>query len=214
MQKTAIILGATGLTGSCVLEQLLDNDDYATVKLFSRTSSGIQHPKVKEYIGDLMNLESFAEDFTGDEVYCCIGTTRKKTPDQDVYRTIDFGIPVNAAQLAKKNGVKAFAVVSALGANSKSAVNYNRIKGDMEKAVMNTGIEYTYILRPSLIAGDRKEHRAMEKLSIAVFSFLRPIIPEKYRAVKASSIARCMISLCAGQAPSHIVGSDRIASYK
>ncbi len=91
MQKTAIIFGATGLTGSLVLEQLLADENYTTIKLFSRKASGISHPKVKEYNGDLLSLETFKEEMTGDEVYICIGTTKKKTPDHEQYRKIDLG---------------------------------------------------------------------------------------------------------------------------
>lgn len=93
MGKTAIILGATGLTGSLVLEQLLVDDRYERILLFSRSSCGVDHPKLTEYLGDLLHLEEFKEQFKGDEVYVCIGTTRKKTPDPDEYRKIDFGIP-------------------------------------------------------------------------------------------------------------------------
>ena len=83
MKKTAIILGATGLTGSHVLEQLLSDANYGVIKLFSRTPAGISHPKLKEYIGDLLVLEGFKEDLTGDELYICIGTTKKKTPNHE-----------------------------------------------------------------------------------------------------------------------------------
>lgn len=210
MQKTAIIIGATGLTGSLVLEQLLENQAYGTIKLFSRKESGVQHPKVQEFMGDLLQFENFANDFTGDEVYCCIGTTKKKTPDREHYKAIDIGIPMNAAQLAKKNGVQAFAVVSAIGADANSSVPYNRIKGEMEKAVMEAGVEHTYILRPSMIAGNRKEHRGGEKLAIGVFKIFKFMIPKKYRMVEASDIAKRMIALCNERGASCVVESKEI----
>tara|TARA_Y100000385_G_scaffold201748_1_gene208939 strand:+ start:5252 stop:5884 length:633 start_codon:yes stop_codon:yes gene_type:complete len=210
MQKTAIILGSTGLTGSYVLDQLITNENYTYIKLFSRKSTGNKHPKVEEFIVDLQQFESFEKDFTGDEVYCCIGTTKKKTPNKDVYRTIDVGIPTNAAQLAKKNGIKSFAVVSAIGANSNSSVGYNRMKGDMEQAVMDTEIEYTYILRPSFIAGNRQEHRGGEKFGLAVFKFLKFMIPKKYRSVEAKAIGAKMIELCQSNAPTCILESNEI----
>lgn len=213
MSKTAIILGATGLTGSLVLEQLIANDAYAEIKLFSRSSSGIDHPKVKEFLGNVLQLDTFSADFTGDEVYVCIGTTKKKTPNRELYRRIDFGIPVTAAALAKKNGIPAIAVISALGANSKSWIEYNRIKGDMEQAVFDKNVERTYILRPSIISGDRNEKRGGENFGINVFKFLRPILVgplKKYRAVEARDIAKKMIALCNSQEPSRIVESDGI----
>ena len=210
MEKTAILFGATGLTGSIVLEQLLSDENYATVKLFSRKPSGVSHPKVKEYIGDLLNLETFKNELTGDEVYICIGTTKKKTPDHELYRKIDFGIPVKAAELCKDNGVSTLAVVSAIGANAKSSIPYNKIKGEMEEAVMALEIDHTYILRPSFIAGKRQEHRTGEKTGIAVFKFFKFLIPKKYRAIEANTIASKMIQLCNSNKSSRIIESNDI----
>lgn len=210
MKKTAIILGATGLTGSLVLTQLINDQNYSTIKLFSRKASGITHPKVEEYIGDLLQLDSFKENMTGDEVYICIGTTKKKTPDQVKYREIDLGIPAKAAEISKINGVSKLAVVSAIGANSKSSIPYNKIKGEMEDAIMGAKIDYTYIIRPSFISGNRLEHRAGEKMGIAIFNFLKFIIPKKYRAVNAKAIASKMIELCNSNEPSRIIESNEI----
>lgn len=213
MGKTAIILGATGLTGSLVLEQLLTDDRYDSIKIFSRSSSGADNPKVKEYIGDILSLDDYKSDFKGDEVYVCIGTTKKKTPNRDLYRRIDEGIPVNAARLARENGIKAIAVVSAIGANSKSSFEYNRIKGDMEKGVQEAGVERTFILRPSIIGGDRKEKRTGEKISLCLFKTLQPLMIgklRKYRIVEARDIAAKMISLMNSIESSQVVESDEI----
>lgn len=210
MQKTAILLGATGLTGSFVLEQLLLDTRYTSIKLFSRTPSGISHPKVKEYIGDLLSLENHKEDMTGDEVYICIGTTKKKTPNHEQYLKIDVGIPSQASEICKKNGVSKLAVISAIGANAKSSIPYNKIKGKMEAAVLEADIEHTYILRPSFISGNRQEHRAGEKMGIAVFKFLKYLIPKKYRAVEAEAIAAKMIELCNSKEPTKIIESNEI----
>jgi uncharacterized protein YbjT (DUF2867 family) len=210
MQKTAIILGATGLTGSLVLDQLLSDANYGTIKLFSRTLTGISHPKVKEYIGDLLVLEGFKEDLIGDELYICIGTTKKKTPNHEQYRKIDLGIPAQAAEICKNNGVSKVAVVSAIGANAKSSIAYNKIKGEMEHAVLSANIEHTYILRPSFIVGNRQENRSGEELGIAVFKCLKFLIPKKYRAVEARAIALKMIEFCNSNDTSKIIESNDI----
>ena len=210
MQKTAIILGATGLTGSLVLEQLLSDANYGTIKLFSRRPTGISHPKVKEYIGDLLVLEGFKEDLTGDELYICIGTTKKKTPNHEQYRKIDLGIPAKAVEICKNNGVAKVAVVSAIGASAKSSIAYNKIKGEMEHAVLSVNIERTYILRPSFIVGNRQEQRTGEEWGIAVFKCFKFLIPKKYRAVEARAIAAKMIELCNSSALSKIIESNEI----
>ena len=214
MSKTAIILGATGLTGHLVLEKLLANKAYGKVKVFSRKACGRKHPKLEEHLGDILKLEQFEVEFTGDEVHCCIGTTREKTPDRALYRAIDFGIPSSAALLAKTNNIPVFVVVSAIGANINSSFFYNRTKGEMENAVLEAAIDKTYILRPSIIAGNRKERRKGEKMSIAIFKFMKPLLfgrMKRYRAIEAEAIANCMIRLANSEEPSHILESESIA---
>lgn len=213
MKKTAIIIGATGLTGSMVLEQLLENHDYDVIKLFVRRPTGLDHHKVEEHVGDLLKLESFEPDFTGDEVYVCVGTTNKKTPDRELYRKIDHGIPVAAARLSKKMGIQTIAVVSAIGADSKSSFEYNRIKGDMERDVLALEVARTFILRPSFIAGPRKEKRSGERIGIFFFKLIRPLFIgslKKYRSVQASAIAAKMIALCNSAESSRILESNEI----
>ena len=198
MGKTAIILGASGLTGGLVLKKLLNDDRYKTIKLFSRKNIGISHPKIIEKVGNILALENFNEEFIADEIYCCIGTTAKKTPDKERYKKIDFGVPLLAAKLAKKNNIKTFLVVSALGANSKSTVFYNRTKGEMEDAVLKQHITITYILQPSIIEGQRNDVRIFEKIGIKFFKLIKPILIgklKKYRAIKAEYIAQAMIYL-------------------
>jgi len=214
MSKKAIVLGATGLTGSIVVNKLLQDDRYDQVKVFLRRSLAIDHPKLSEYVVDLLKLEDYADDFTADEVYCCIGTTAKKTPDKELYRKIDFGIPVAASQLAKQNNINTFIVISALGANPKSGIFYNRTKGEMEQKVKEMDIPNTYILQPSFITGDRKENRLGEKIGIILFKALAVFLIgglRKYRAIEAKTIAQAMLNL-AQDKPSdkEVILSDEI----
>jgi uncharacterized protein YbjT (DUF2867 family) len=198
MKKTAIILGATGLTGAILLEKLLKDDRYKTIKLFSRKEIDGLPSKVTQFVGDILELEQFKKDFTADEVFCCIGTTAKKTPDKALYKKIDFGIPVTAAKLSKANGIPAFLVISALGANAQSSIFYSKTKGEMEQAVLSEKIEKMHILQPSIIGGDRQENRVGENIGLNVFQFLQPLLLgklKKYRITKAEDIAKAMINL-------------------
>ena len=198
MKKTAIILGATGLTGGILLKKLMVDNRYETIKLFSRTRIEGLPNTVQQFIGNLLELDQFKTDFTADEVYCCIGTTSKKTPDKKMYRNIDYGIPVSAAKLAKENNITTFLVVSAMGANKKSKVFYNRTKGEMEQDVLHQGIQHTSILRPSLIGGEREERRILEKIGLKVFRLMQPLFIgplKKYRIINAESIAQAMVNL-------------------
>ena len=213
MGKTAIILGATGLTGGLLLKKLLDDVRYDQIKIFSRKSIDFRHPKIKEYLGDILDLNSFDKEFKADQVFCCIGTTAKKTSDKNLYKRIDIGIPVTATKLCKKNKIDTFIVMSSLGANSKSKVFYNRIKGEMEEAVLKEGVLNTYILRPSIILGNRNENRLGEdigKIMMRSFQFLMIGKIRKYRPIEADKIARTMIYLANVKPDLQIIEFDRI----
>jgi len=215
-QKTAIVLGGTGLTGALLLSRLLADNSYSSIKLFSRKASGNSSSKVKEFIGDILQLEQFKEDFTADEVFCCIGTTSAKTKDRSVYRAIDFGIPSAAARLAKANNIPTFIVMSSIGANARSRVFYSRTKGEMEQAVLDQNLAHTYILRPSLILGERNEKRFGESMG-AVFLKLSHFFLigklKKYRAIKADCIAAAMIHIAESKPGLQLVNSELIQEY-
>lgn len=91
MNKTAIILGATGLTGGILLEKLLADKMYAKIKLFSRNSVHIKSDKIEEHLINLLQLENYKEEFVADVVFFCIGTTAAKTKDTAKYKQIDYG---------------------------------------------------------------------------------------------------------------------------
>ena len=210
MGKTAIILGATGLTGNMLLNKLLEDDRYTNIKLFSRKTVGITHPKIEEHLINVLQLKSVATDFIGDEVFCCIGTTNAKTPDKGLYRTIDYGIPVTAAQLCKQNNIKTFIVISALGADPKSNIFYNRTKGEMEEAVLRLEIPETYILQPSLIVGKRDERRTGEYFFKQLMSIINPLLIgsfKKYRSINPETIVSVMVWLA-----NHEINQKRIVS--
>lgn len=205
-----IVLGATGLTGGHLIQYLVEDTSITEIKVFTRRSIGFEHPKIKEYIVDLLDWEKEATHFTADVLYCCIGTTKAKTPDKVLYRAIDYGIPVKAAQLAKKNGIKRFIVISSLGANEQSKVFYSRLKGEMERDVMKQNIEHTYILRPSLIYGNRNEKRLGEQVATQLMSVFNFIIPARYQRIKAKTIAKAMLQLTHTNYSKNIILSDKI----
>ena len=211
--KTAIILGATGLTGSTLLNKLVEDSRYSKIKLFSRSSIGLKNDKIEEHLVDLLELEKYASDFTADEVYCCIGTTQAKTPDEETYHKIDYGIPVTAAKLAKKNNIQSFLVISALGANVRSKFFYNRTKGEMERDVLAEKLPQTYIFQPSLIGGERKEKRKFEaawKKIMTVGNYLLVGPLKKFRSIHPNAIADAMIYVANHKYAAVRIESDEI----
>jgi uncharacterized protein YbjT (DUF2867 family) len=212
-QKKAIVLGATGLVGSLLTRELMRDPAYSEILVFSRSALGMSHPKVREVRADLLALGELRQVFRADVVFCCVGTTRAKTPDKEAYRAIDYGIPVAAAHLCRQNGIPSFLVVSALGANPKSLFFYNRVKGEMEVEVLRCGVPHIHLLQPSLIGGNRGEARPGERLAQRLMHFMEPVLMgplKKYRIIHPLAIARAMMYLAENPREEARIPSDRI----
>ena len=80
--KIAIILGATGETGKILLKLLLEDQRYTKLIVFGRRSVGFTNDKLQEFIIDLFELDKYQSQFIADVVFCCIGTTKAKTPNK------------------------------------------------------------------------------------------------------------------------------------
>lgn len=211
--KTAILLGATGLTGGILLQKLLNDSRYKKIILFSRSSVKINNSKIEEHLVDLFQLEKYKELFKADHIFCCIGTTKSKTPNEETYRKIDYGIPVTAAKLCKENVISTFTVISSLGANPDSRMFYNKIKGEMQRDVQAQKIKNTYIFQPSLIAGDRREKRffenfAKQAMKILNYALIGPL--KKYRSIHPETIARAMVIVSNRGYEKSLIESDEI----
>ncbi|HWH07583.1 MAG TPA: hypothetical protein VNX21_00190, partial [Candidatus Thermoplasmatota archaeon] len=108
-------------------------------------------------------------------------------------------------------GVPSFHVVSALGADPASRAFYNRVKGEMERDLAAVGFETACAYRPSLLLGDRDERRPAERAGVAAARVLRPLIPAKYRAIPAKTVARAMATHAkAGHPGFHVHESDEL----
>jgi uncharacterized protein YbjT (DUF2867 family) len=212
--KTAILAGASGLVGGELLKLLLDSPIYSKVSVPVRKMLPITHPKLSQHVLDFKYLGGFQGGYPCDEVFCCLGTTIKKAGSQDAFRQVDFGYPLDLARQAKAKDVRRFLVVTAMGANQKSSVFYNRVKGDLEAGLMESGFPSLEIFRPSLLLGDRREFRPGEKAAMLLAPLLRALMLgplRKYRPILAATVAKGMFN--AAQMPPHgvrIHESDRI----
>ena len=193
--RVALLAGATGLVGQEVLELLLADSSYSDIHIVGRRSPDVQPPKLKTHI-----TTSFADWACPavDDVFIALGTTIKVAGSKAAFKAIDGDAVVAIATAAKAAGASRLAVVSAMGASTKSGVFYNQVKGEMEAAVSQLGFEVVVIARPSLLAGDRdalkQPERAAEKLSLVAFKLFKPLIPVNYRSIEASSVARAMVN--------------------
>jgi len=196
--RTAVVFGASGLVGGYLLEELIQHMGYSSIKVFSRRKLDFEHTKVIEHIVDIENIETYSEDLRGDDLFICLGTTRKKARTIKRYEELDRDMPVNIAREARKRGLKRIVVVSSLGANINSRSYYPRIKGEMEKGIKEAGFDKTVITRPSLLLGERKEFRLGERIAILfykVFSFIMVGKLRLYRAIHARDLAKAMLVL-------------------
>ena len=213
MGKTAIILGITGLTGNLLAKTILADARYDKLISFHRRKSGIVHPKLEEHVIDVLELEKHDSLFKADIVFCCIGTTQSKTSDRDMYKQIDYGIPVSAARLCKQNKIPQLIVISALGANTNSRVFYNKVKGEMERDVLKQNLEETYLLQPALLAGDREEKRTAEKLAIHAFKIFNIFLIgplKKFQSIKPETLVAAMQYLSFHEYSENRIESDII----
>jgi uncharacterized protein YbjT (DUF2867 family) len=213
MPKTAIILGATGLTGSLLTELLIHDAAYSKIKLFTRRPTAFSSPKIEEIICDLLKLEEVKDQCIGDVIFCCIGTTKAKTPDRAVYHKIDYGIPITAAQLAKENKIDTYMVISSIGTSEKSPFFYVRTKGEMERDVLKIGIPNTYIMKPAFINGRPDEDRKGEnklKLWMRIMDFFMMGPLKKYSSTYAIQIAKAMAYLSINPTKNHNITNHQI----
>ena len=193
--KKAILFGASGFVGSHLLEELLKNNDYEKLTAVVRRPLNISHPKLISLTGDSDSLPELKTEITGDDVFIALGTTKKNTPDEKLYYRVDHDYPVMAAGMAKENGAKSVFLVSAVGADAGSGLFYIRTKGETERDIIALGFEHTHIFRPSMIMGNRKEYRPLEKMLIKIWSFINPLLIgklKKYRGIRGEDIARAM----------------------
>jgi len=211
--KTAILIGATGVTGQILLKKLIEDSLYTKIVLFSRSKSSMKSSKIEEHLIDFNKFLDYKEVFIGDVVFCCVGTTNSKTPDKKKYHAIDVGIPDQAATLSKQNNIACFIVISSMGASLNSKYFYNRIKGEMETKVLEKHIENTYIVRPSLLAGERKEKRFGEAFAKQFFAFFAFLIPANYKMIAPETVAEAMLLLASRGYSKKILLSGEIVNY-
>lgn len=210
MKRKACILGATGLVGSQLLNYLLEDDKYDEVLVYARRSTGVEHPKLHEVVGDLLDEGFFNDPIFAEDIFCCIGTTQSKTPDVSVYKQIDFGIPVHSAQAGIRGGMRKFLVVSSIGANANSRMFYPKVKGQMEDALKKMAIPRLHIFRPSMLLGDRNEFRFGESVGKALVKVFGVFIPSKYKGISASEVAQAMHRVAVSDVGKLVYESDEI----
>ncbi|WP_019414691.1 hypothetical protein [Paenisporosarcina sp. TG20] len=217
-KRTAIIAGASGLTGAHLVKMLCENEAYEKVTIIVRSVFPYSHDKLEIKTRNLDQVTN--EDFEGaQDFFCCLGSTIKKAGSKEAFEQVDLIAPVQMGKSAQLQGVNHMLVISAMGANPKSAVYYNRVKGMMEEQVSTLSLPHVSIFRPSLLIGKRQEFRLGERLAEKMMKFLSPVFVgplKKYRAIEAKQVAFAMMQK-ALETPSRTIAiyeSEAIAQVK
>jgi len=190
--RIVALAGATGLVGRAILEGLLADASVTAVHALGRRAPGVAHPKLIPHVVDFAALPPLPPL---DEVYLALGTTIKAAGSRATFRVVDFDANLAVASAARAHRA---GLVSAMGADAKSRIFYNRVKGEIEDALTQLPFDGLVIARPSLLVGNREALgqpvRPAEKAVTVVSRFLGPLVPANYRPINAAEVARALLA--------------------
>jgi uncharacterized protein YbjT (DUF2867 family) len=195
--RTALVAGSTGLVGNQILHLLLASNRYDKVIAVTRTDLDVSHPKLVMVKVDYTRLADFGDQLKADDVFCCLGTTMAKAGSKEKFREVDYTFPLALAAITHKQGAQQFLLVSALGADKRASIYYNRVKGELEEAVAVFDFETLHIFRPSLLMGVRAERRPGEEAAKVFYRIFWFLLPDKYKAIHSKKVAKGMLYFAA-----------------
>lgn len=211
----AVIAGATGLTGSNLVLELLARDEFSGITCLVRTVPEEKQKKVT-YIETDFDMIHY-EKFKADTAFTCLGTTIKNAGSKENFYRVDYHYNLMFAEACKKIGVERFILMSALGADSRSSIFYNRVKGELEESITGLGFKSLTILRPSLLEGPRIESRPGELFARKTMALLNPLLIgglRRYRSVDIDKITTAMAEAAIINSPGvRIIENEEILAY-
>lgn len=194
--KKAIVIGATGLVGLALVEQLEQTPEFEAITVVVRKESQLlnTYKKVTQLvIEDFLLLND--EDVNGHtHAFSCLGTTLKMAGSKQAFYAVDYEINAHLADLVQDKHIHLL-LVSALGANVNSPIFYNKVKGQLEDYIESLELEKLSIFRPSLLIGKRSDVRFIEDLGQSLFKLIENKFqkPFKYKPVTAEQLAHTMV---------------------
>lgn len=196
MKKTAIVIGATGLVGSNVLELLVKAEYVGRIVVITRRPISHTSKNIENHVIDFDQLSANQHLFAGDILFSCLGTTVKQAGSIAAQRVVDLDYQYTAARLAYEQGVSHYLLVSSSNANANSLSAYLKMKGELEAKVQGLDFKHTTIIRPSLLLGEREDFRFAENLGSKVFPLLCRLPGlKRFRPIQGKQVAEKMIAL-------------------
>ncbi len=214
-KRTAVIAGSTGAIGRQLVPLLVDARRFdKVIVLHHRPTPYAELAGVEERIVDFTRLPALQPGEDLEAVFCCVGTTQKKAGSTEAFQAVDRDLPIALARWAVGQNATTFVGISSVGADSGARSVYLKTKGQMEVGVAGVGLRSTYLLRPSVLAGERDEYRLAERIANRALAVVGPLMVgpvRKYRAIHTKTVARAMINCAANAAPGvHILESDAV----
>lgn len=186
-----LLLGATGLVGDELLTFLLADPSVERVHVLTRRPTGRAHAKLREHVIDLAEMQRHPEAFAADAILCALGTTIRVAKTKERFRHVDHELPLAAARLGLAHGAAHYLLVSSLGANRDSRIFYQRVKGEVERDLLELPYPKITIARPSVLLGPRQEFRLGEEIAAR----LGWLMPERGKPIEARDVARALVVL-------------------
>ena len=191
-----LITGTTGLVGGNLLRMLLNEPRVNAITAPTRRpladTAGVYNP----YDPQLTDALAQVTDPV-DIVFFCLETTRREAGNKKAFIHADYTLVVDTALTGRRLGAQHMLVVSSMGANANSPFFYNRVKGEMEQALIAQNWPRLTIVRPSMLLGERDKQRANERFLAPLFRLL----PGNWKSIEARDVARAM--LAEALAPGH-----------
>lgn len=156
--RPIFVTGATGFVGERIVNELLSRGH--RVRALVREKP-IDRDGVESVVGDLFDdaaLNAGLKDCAG--VIHLVGIIREVPEKGQTFEHIHYDGAVRVINAAKRNNVRRFIHMSALGVRENSASAYASTKARAEAYLKQSGLDWT-ILRPSIIHGKRSEFMRM-----------------------------------------------------
>ncbi|KAL4435280.1 hypothetical protein ABPG74_017372 [Tetrahymena malaccensis] len=171
-QLKALVIGSTGGIGRELVKELLKSNQWSQVHVIVRReleawSKLSQDQKNKLVIHKVDGLEILRDQsklpsFQGlSAVFCTLGAEQKDGKENFI--KVDKEFPLLSADLAIKNNIPQYHIVTSQMSDKSSMFLYLKVKGEVEYELTQKGFNYLGVYRPGLLL-QREQPRLIERI--------------------------------------------------
>ena len=199
-----IVFGATGMVGTGVLIECLEDPRVRSVLVLGRQRCGVTHPKLREHIrSDFFDYGDAKADLKGhDACFFCLGVSVVGMTEA-AYHRMTYELTLSAAKvLAELNPGLTFCYVSGEGTDSseRGRTMWARVKGKTENQLLRMPLN-AYLFRPGYIhpmKGVRSKttwYQAFYNVAAPLYPLLKRLLPR--HVTTTENVGRAMIRVAA-----------------